>query len=185
MRVGVPRGDQGARKPRRPDAGVGPRARRPGPRRGRRARRGRGHRHPRRRVRRGRRQHRADADAVFAGAEMIVKVKEPQPAECARLRNGQILFTYLHLAPDPEQAKALIAQRRGLHRVRDGDVAARRPAAARADVRSRRAHGGAGGRLPAREAARRHRACCWAACPASRRARSSSWAAASSARTRR
>jgi alanine dehydrogenase len=51
----------------------------------------------------------ADAGAVFAQAEMIVKVKEPQPAECRRLRPGQVLFTYLHLAPDPEQAKALIA----------------------------------------------------------------------------
>ena len=38
---------------------------------------------------------------MFAGADMIVKVKEPQPAERARLRNGQILFTYLHLAPIP------------------------------------------------------------------------------------
>jgi alanine dehydrogenase len=51
----------------------------------------------------------ADAGAVFAQAEMIVKVKEPQPAECERLRPGQVLFTYLHLAPDPEQANALIA----------------------------------------------------------------------------
>ncbi|MFO1316668.1 MAG: alanine dehydrogenase [Burkholderiales bacterium] len=49
------------------------------------------------------------ADAVFANADMIVKVKEPQAAECRRLRPGQILFTYLHLAPDPEQAKALVA----------------------------------------------------------------------------
>jgi alanine dehydrogenase len=40
---------------------------------------------------------------VFAGCEMIVKVKEPQPAERAMLREGQILFTYLHLAPDPDQ----------------------------------------------------------------------------------
>ncbi|MEO8752160.1 MAG: alanine dehydrogenase [Casimicrobiaceae bacterium] len=51
----------------------------------------------------------ANAAAVFEDAEMIVKVKEPQPAECARLQPGQILFTYLHLAPDPEQARALIA----------------------------------------------------------------------------
>ena len=51
----------------------------------------------------------ADADAVFAGAEMIVKVKEPQPEECRRLRPGQILFTYLHLAPDPEQTRLLLA----------------------------------------------------------------------------
>ncbi len=50
-----------------------------------------------------------DAEAVFARAEMIVKVKEPQPAECKRLRPGQILFTYLHLAPDPGQAKLLMA----------------------------------------------------------------------------
>ncbi len=48
------------------------------------------------------------AEEVFATAEMIVKVKEPQPRECAQLREGQILFTYLHLAPDPEQAKALM-----------------------------------------------------------------------------
>lgn len=49
----------------------------------------------------------ADADAVFAQAEMIVKVKEPQPQECQRLREDQILFTYLHLAPDPLQASLL------------------------------------------------------------------------------
>lgn len=39
---------------------------------------------------------------------MIVKVKEPQPAECAMLRRGQVLYAYLHLAPDPEQAAALV-----------------------------------------------------------------------------
>ena len=50
----------------------------------------------------------ADAKEVFAKAEMIVKVKEPQPQECAMLRAGQILYTYLHLAPDPEQTAALI-----------------------------------------------------------------------------
>ncbi len=49
-----------------------------------------------------------DAAAVFAAAEMIVKVKEPQPAECAMLRPGQLLFTYLHLAPDPVQTKGLV-----------------------------------------------------------------------------
>ena len=43
-----------------------------------------------------------DADAVFAEAEMIVKVKEPQPVEVARLEPRHTLFTYLHLAPDPE-----------------------------------------------------------------------------------
>ena len=48
------------------------------------------------------------AQDVFTRAEMIIKVKEPQPAECAMLRAGQILYTYLHLAPDPEQTRALI-----------------------------------------------------------------------------
>ncbi len=49
------------------------------------------------------------AKEVFARADMIVKVKEPQPNECALLRAGQILYTYLHLAPDPEQTSALVA----------------------------------------------------------------------------
>jgi alanine dehydrogenase len=49
------------------------------------------------------------AAEVFAAAEMIVKVKEPQPSEWVQLREGQILFTYLHLAPDPEQTKNLLA----------------------------------------------------------------------------
>jgi len=51
----------------------------------------------------------ATAAEVFATAGMIVKVKEPQPVERAMLRPGQILYTYLHLAPDPEQARDLIA----------------------------------------------------------------------------
>lgn len=49
-----------------------------------------------------------DAASVFAQSEMIIKVKEPQPSETAMLREGQILFTYLHLAPDPVQAEGLI-----------------------------------------------------------------------------
>ena len=51
----------------------------------------------------------ADADDVFARSDMIVKVKEPQPAEWGKLREGQILFTYLHLAPDPDQTAGLVA----------------------------------------------------------------------------
>ena len=47
----------------------------------------------------------ATADEVFAKAEMIVKVKEPQAVERARLREGQVLFTYLHLAPDWPQTE--------------------------------------------------------------------------------
>ena len=49
------------------------------------------------------------AEAVFEQAQMIVKVKEPQPAEWARLSSDQILFTYLHLAADPNQAAGLMA----------------------------------------------------------------------------
>ena len=45
---------------------------------------------------------------IFARAEMIVKVKEPQAHECKMLREGQILYTYLHLASDPEQTKLLV-----------------------------------------------------------------------------
>lgn len=48
------------------------------------------------------------AKEVFDTADMIVKVKEPQLSECKMLREGQILFTFLHLAPDPEQTKALL-----------------------------------------------------------------------------
>ena len=49
-----------------------------------------------------------DAEAVFGEAEMIVKVKEPQPVEVGMLRPGQTLFTYLHLAPDAELTRGLV-----------------------------------------------------------------------------
>src|SRR6267154_6439231 len=48
------------------------------------------------------------AAEIFGTADMIVKVKEPQASEWSRLREGQIIFTYLHLAPDPDQAKGLM-----------------------------------------------------------------------------
>jgi alanine dehydrogenase len=51
----------------------------------------------------------ADAEEVWATADLVVKVKEPQPAERRSLREGQVLFTYLHLAPDPDQARDLMA----------------------------------------------------------------------------
>jgi alanine dehydrogenase len=51
----------------------------------------------------------ATAAEVFARADLIVKVKEPQPEERRRLRDGQVLFTYLHLAPDPAQTRDLMA----------------------------------------------------------------------------
>jgi len=50
-----------------------------------------------------------EAEEVFARADLIVKVKEPQAQECDMLHSGQILFTFLHLAPDPSQTKKLIA----------------------------------------------------------------------------
>ncbi|MEL6464715.1 MAG: alanine dehydrogenase [Pseudomonadota bacterium] len=52
---------------------------------------------------------RDSAEAIFASADMIVKVKEPQATERRMLREGQVLFTYLHLAPDPEQTHDLLA----------------------------------------------------------------------------
>jgi len=48
------------------------------------------------------------AEAVFAENDMIIKVKEPQATECTQLNKGQLLFTYLHLAPDPAQTSALL-----------------------------------------------------------------------------
>jgi alanine dehydrogenase len=51
----------------------------------------------------------SDADQVFGRAELIVKVKEPLPVERKKLRQGQVLFTYLHLAADPEQTAELMA----------------------------------------------------------------------------
>ena len=50
----------------------------------------------------------ASNEAIFAENEMIIKVKEPQPDECTQLNKGQLLFTYLHLAPDPVQTELLI-----------------------------------------------------------------------------
>ncbi len=51
----------------------------------------------------------ATAKEIFVHCDMIVKVKEPQPSEWVQLREGQILYTYLHLAPDVEQTKGLLA----------------------------------------------------------------------------
>jgi alanine dehydrogenase len=51
----------------------------------------------------------ATAAQIFADCDMVVKVKEPQPGERAMLRSGQILYTYLHLAPDPDQTRDLMA----------------------------------------------------------------------------
>src|ERR1700688_4378906 len=50
----------------------------------------------------------ARASEVFERADMVIKVKEPQPAECEMLRQGQVLLTYLHLAADPVQGRGLM-----------------------------------------------------------------------------
>ena len=66
------------------------------------------------------------AAEVFATAELVVKVKEPQAGEIAMLRDGQTLFTYLHLAADPEQTKGLMASGAtaiAYETVTDGDAA--------------------------------------------------------------
>ena len=65
-----------------------------------------------------------DAEAVFAAADMIVKVKEPQPVECRRLKPNRILFAYLHLAADPEHA-ATVAELRD--RLRQSPIARKSP----------------------------------------------------------
>ena len=52
-----------------------------------------------------------DVETVFKEADMLIKVKEPQPSEFPWLREGQILYTYLHLAPDPEQTKAILERK--------------------------------------------------------------------------
>ena len=89
-------------------------------------RRRRRHRLRRRRLSRRRRPHRRPRrEEVFATAEMIVKVKEPQPQECRALREDQILFTYLHLAADRDQTEALMQSGCVAHRLRDRDRPAR------------------------------------------------------------
>ena len=91
------------------------------------------------------------AEAVFAEADMIVKVKEPQAVEYRRLKPHQILFTYLHLAPDPEQARGLMASGATAIAYETVTDAERRSAAACADERGCRPSGdrGRGHRAPA------------------------------------
>ncbi len=98
------------------------------------------------------------AAEIFARADMIVKVKEPQPQEWAQLHKGQILFTYLHLAADAEQARGLMQS--GVTAVAYETVTddARRPAAPRPDERGRRTPvdpGGGDGAAEAQWRARR------------------------------
>ena len=110
----------------------------------------------------------ADAQAVFAEAELVLKVKEPQASEVGMLREGQTLFTYLHLAAEPELARGL--QESGATCIAYETVEdARAAAAAGADERGGGQDRHAGGRVHAGEAARRAGESCWAGCRAWRR----------------
>ena len=120
---------------------------------------------------------------MFDAAEMIVKVKEPQAIEIARLKPHHILFTYLHLAADPEQAQGLMAS--GCTAIAYETVTDRfgPPAAAGADEPGRRPDGGGRRRLSPAEAARRTRRAAGRRAGRAGRRRCSSWAAASPAST--
>ena len=87
-----------------------------------------------------------DADTVWADADLLLKVKEPVAEEYHRLRKGQVLFTYLHLAASRACTDALLGSGHHRDRLRDGPAARPVPAPARPDER---------GRGPARPAGRR------------------------------
>ena len=76
-----------------------------------------------------------DVRRVFAEADMIIKVKEPQESEYAMLREGQILFTYLHLAADEAQTRAAAGTKGYRHRIRDDTARRRDPALPQAHER--------------------------------------------------
>jgi len=99
----------------------------------------------------------ADAADVFGRADLVVKVKEPQPQRFAMLREGQILFTYLHLAPDASQTRGLLKAGVVAIALRDGHGRARRFAAARPDERGRGPDGDPGRRSCAGEGGGRAR----------------------------
>ena len=107
-----------------------------------------------------------DADAVWGEAELVLGVKEPQPEEYPRIRADHVLFTYLHLAPDPDLTKALVRLGRHLHRLRDRGGLPWPAAAAGPDERGGRARSPP---RPARSCSSARwaaGACCSAACPA-------------------
>ena len=96
------------------------------------------------------------ADEVFAAADMIVKVKEPLPAEYGRFREGQMLFTYLHLAADARADRAPDGRRSTAIAYETIQLADGEPAAAHPDERGRRPDGHPGRRaLPGEPAGRR------------------------------
>ena len=91
-------------------------------------------------------------------ADLVLKVKEPLPAEYALLRQGQVLFTYLHLAASAELTRALVESGGDVRRVRDGRDPERHTPAARPDERDRGPALRPGRRVLPGEAARRPRA---------------------------
>ena len=113
----------------------------------------------------------ATAAEIFANNDMIVKVKEPQKVEWEMLREDQILFTYLHLAPDPEQTKGLLASvpdpsietRQELYQIPGlpPDVAHLGPGCPFAPRCPRARERCADERPPLAELAPGHRAACW------------------------
>ncbi len=86
------------------------------------------------------------ADDVWGEAEMVLKVKEPVSEEYHRMREGLVLFTYLHLAADQPLTEELVAAQGHRHRLRDRAAALGVAAAALPDVRGRRLPGAAGRR---------------------------------------
>ncbi len=118
------------------------------------------------------------ADEVWAESEMVLKVKEPIAEEYHRLREGQVLFTYLHLAASRPCTDALPGEPHHRHRLRDGP-GRRLAAAAGPDVRGGRAARAAGGGLQPRCASTAAGVFFPVACPAWPPRRSSSSAAAS------
>ena len=121
----------------------------------------------------------------LGAAELLLKVKEPLPEEYGRLRDGLVLFTYLHLAADETLTPALVDAGATCIAYETVQTDGREAAAARADERGRRPARDADGRLGAREGRRAAAGSCSAASRASRRPGCSSSAAASSATTRR
>ena len=99
------------------------------------------------------------ADDVWGDAEMVLKVKEPVAEEYHRMREGQVLFTYLHLAADRPLTEELVKREVTGDRLRDRAAALGRAAAALPDVRGRRLPRAAGRRALADEGRGRPRAC--------------------------
>ena len=97
------------------------------------------------------------AAEVWQQADLVIKVKEPQPSEYGYLRPDLLLFTYLHLAPLPELTEKLLRLQGQCDRLRDDSRKGRLAAAVDADERSGRAHVGPGRRAVSGSAQRRTR----------------------------